>query len=116
MDMLGEKKMKTLPKWQTSVIALVLWGASMPIYLFEYRTREGTTPFYVWNLYNHIIAFSKEPVRAFTDGAALLAIAVYSIPSFFHIGLCLGLGSLIHWGIRKVRNNQSPNKNFERTA
>ncbi len=63
-------------------------------------------PFYVWNFYNHIIAFFREPVRCLTDYTALLAIAVYSIPGIIHISLAIGLAHLF----MKVRKKKKPTK------
>ncbi len=66
-------------------------------------------PFYVWNFYNHIIAFIREPVRCITDYTALLAIAVYSIPGIIHVSLALGLAHLImKLSKKKGPTEQSP--------
>jgi len=74
----------------------------MPIYLFDYKTREGVTPFYILNFYNHIIAFAKEPIRSLADQTASISLVVYAVPSIMHIGICLLLGSLIHKGLKRL--------------
>jgi len=83
-------------------IALLLWCASMPIRLFEYSTREGLITFRVWNLYNHVVVFVREPIRVLTEISVFMAIIVYSIPSFLHIGACLGIGALLHGILRSL--------------
>ncbi|MBU0715297.1 MAG: hypothetical protein KJ964_08070 [Verrucomicrobia bacterium] len=84
------------------LFAFLLWLSVMPIHLWDIPVRGGgTKPFYVWNFYNHIVAFVREPVRSITDPTALLALAVYSIPGIIHIVLAIGLAHLIMKLIRR---------------
>jgi len=87
-------------------IALVLWGVSMPIRLFEYSTREGLITFRFWNLYNHLVAVIHDPIRVFTELGAFMAIIIYSIPSFLHIGACLCLGAILHGILRSLARHR----------
>lgn len=80
-------------KW---LLALLFWLSVLPIHLWDTSVRGGgRQPFYVWNFYNHIIAFIREPIRCLTDYTALLAIAIYSLPGIIHISLAIGLAHLI---------------------
>ena len=84
---------KRKTKW---LLAFVLWLSVMPIHIWDIPVRGGgTIPFYVWNFYNHIVAFVREPVRCITEPIALGSIALYSIPSIVHIALAIGLAHLI---------------------
>lgn len=75
---------------------MLLWVSVMPIHLFDFPVRGGgTKPFYVWNFYNHVIAFLREPFRCITDPMALLAIVTYSIPGIIHTSLTACLTHLI---------------------
>lgn len=71
-----------------ALLAFMLWAASMPIQLFEYRTREQVASFNVYNLYNWIPSIIHEPTRVITEPTTLIAIIVYAIPGFLYIGLC----------------------------
>jgi len=109
-----------MAQWRTEVnnrlsgqafgIALVLWCVSMPICLFEYSSRGVSFTFRVWNLYNHLFAVIHEPIRVFTELSAFMAIIVYSIPSFLHIGACLGLGALLHGMLRSLARSPTRDK------
>jgi hypothetical protein len=81
----------------------------MPIHVCDIPVRGGTQPLYVWNFYNHIIAFAKEPIRCLTDKYAFLAMLAYSIPSLIHISISVGAGyllsKLLHRYSRRDRTN-----------
>jgi hypothetical protein len=86
-------------KW---LVAFLLWLSVMPIHLWDIPVRGGgTQPFYVWNFYNYIHAFIREPIRCITEITSLLAIAVYAMPSIIHVSLAIVLAYLIMKLVKK---------------
>jgi len=103
------EKMKWTRRKTKWLLAFLLWLSVMPIHIWDVPVRGGgTMPFYVWNFYNHIIAFFREPVRCLSDYTALLAIALYSIPGIIHVSLSIGLANLIMKLIKKKEATEHP--------
>ena len=100
-------------KWRRRLpvilLATAIWLCLMPVHICDIPSHGGRHPFYVWNLYNHVIAVLHDPLRCLTDPLGILAVVLYSLPSLVHIAGSIMVAMVILWLLKKIRNRRGPN-------